>query len=220
MLDKNSLIEQIDTALPQTQCGQCGFDGCKPYATAIVEGHADIDQCPPGGDAGVAQIAAILNIAPKPLNTTYGHPTPPAVAVIDESQCIGCTFCLRACPVDAIIGAAKHMHTVLTELCTGCERCIAPCPMDCISMVPVPGPATPEIQQQIADGARKRYHLRLLRLTRNQQQRTKKPEQNQPQEAPIPTAQQATDAKQAAIQAAMERARAALARSNIPTRTK
>ncbi len=220
MLDKNSLTEQIDAVLPQTQCGQCGFDGCKPYATAIVEGHADIDQCPPGGDAGVAQIAAILNIAPKPLNTTYGHPKPPAIAVIDESQCIGCTFCLRACPVDAIIGAAKHMHTVLTELCTGCERCIAPCPMDCISMVSVPAPATPEIRQQIADGARERYHLRLLRLTRNQQQRTKKPEQNQPQEAPIPTAQQATDAKQAAIQAAMERARAALARSNIPTRTK
>ncbi len=93
MLDKNSLTEQIDAVLPQTQCGQCGFDGCKPYATAIVEGHADIDQCPPGGDAGVAQIAAILNIAPKPLNTTYGHPKPPAIAVIDESQCIGCTFC-------------------------------------------------------------------------------------------------------------------------------
>ena len=217
MLDKNSLIEQIDAVLPQTQCGQCGFDGCKPYATAIVEGHADIDQCPPGGDAGVAQIAAILNIAPKPLNTTYGHPKPPAIAVIDESQCIGCTFCLRACPVDAIIGAAKHIHTVLTELCTGCERCIAPCPMDCISMVSVPGPATPEIRQRIADGARERYYLRLLRLAR-QQQRTRKPEQNKPKEATIPTAQQATDAKQAAIQAAMERARAALARSNIPNK--
>ena len=220
MLDKNSLIKQIDAVLPQTHCGQCGFDGCKPYATAIIEGYADIDQCPPGGNAGAAQIAAILNIAPKPLNTAYGHPKPPAVAIIDETQCIGCTFCLRACPVDAIIGAAKHMHTVLTELCTGCERCIAPCPMDCISMVSVPGPVTPEIQQQIADGARERYHLRLLRLARNQQQRTRKPEQNQPQEAIIPTAQQATDAKQAAIQAAMERARAALARSNIPTRTK
>ncbi len=220
MLNKDSLIEQIDTVLPQTQCGRCGFDGCKPYATAIVEGHADIDQCPPGGHTGVAQIAAILNIPSKPLDTTYGHPTLPAVAVIDESQCIGCTFCLRACPVDAIIGAAKHMHTVLTELCTGCERCIAPCPMDCISMVPVPGPTTPEIQQQVADGARKRYHLRLLRLARNQQQRTKKPEQNQSQEAPIPTAQQATDTKQVAIQAAMERARAALARSNIPTKIK
>lgn len=213
MLDKNSLTEQIDAVLPQTQCGQCGFDGCKPYATAIVEGHADIDQCPPGGDAGVAQIAAILNIAPKPLNTTYGHPKPPAIAVIDESQCIGCTFCLRACPVDAIIGAAKHMHTVLTELCTGCERCIAPCPMDCISMVSVPAPATPEIRQQIADGARERYHLRLLRLARH-----RKPEQNKLKEAPIPTVQQATDTKQAAIQAAMERARAALARSNIPNK--
>ncbi len=219
MLDKISLIEQIDTLLPQTQCGQCGFDGCKPYATAIVEGRADIDQCPPGGDDGVAEIAAILNTAPKPLNTAYGHPKPPAVAVIDETQCIGCTFCLRACPVDAIIGAAKHMHTVLTELCTGCERCIAPCPMDCISMVPVPGPATLEIRQQIADGARERYHLRLLRLARNHQQYTRKPKQDKPQKTTIPTAQQAADEKQATIQAAMERARAALARSNIPTKT-
>ncbi|MXS85053.1 RnfABCDGE type electron transport complex subunit B [Nitrosomonas sp. HPC101] len=215
MMDKNKLIEQIDAALPQTQCGQCGFDGCKPYARAIVEGQADIDQCPPGGDAGVATIAAILHIAPKPLNTAYGHPKPPSVAFIDEAQCIGCTFCLRACPVDAIIGAAKCMHTVLTELCTGCERCIAPCPMDCISMVPIPSPATPEIQQQLANGARERYHLRQLRLARNQQQ-TRKPERNKPGADTAPTLQQAAATKQAAIQAAMERARAALARSNIP----
>ncbi|SCX05131.1 electron transport complex protein RnfB [Nitrosomonas eutropha] len=217
MLDKSKLIEQIDAVLPQTQCGQCKFDGCRPYAVAIAEGRADIDQCPPGGDAGTAAIAAILNIAPKPLNTAYGHPKPPAVAVIDEAQCIGCTFCLRACPVDAIIGAAKCMHTVLTELCTGCERCIAPCPVDCISMVPVPKPATPEIQQQMADSARKRYHLRQLRLARNQQE-SRKPKQNKPGADTSFVTQQATDMKKAAIQAAMERARAALARSNIPAK--
>lgn len=214
MLDKNKQVEQIDAVLPQTQCGQCGFDGCKPYAIAIVEGRADIDQCPPGGDAGAAAIAAILHIAPKPLNTAYGHPKPPAVAIIDEAQCIGCTFCLRACPVDAIIGAAKCMHTVLTELCTGCERCIAPCPMDCISMVPVSAPASPEIRQEMADSARERYHFRQLRLARSQQkQQTLK--QNGPGTAIDPT-EQAASKRKAAIQAAMERARAALAHSNIP----
>ncbi|MCC6917072.1 RnfABCDGE type electron transport complex subunit B [Nitrosomonas sp.] len=217
MPDNNLLIEKIDAVLPQTQCSQCGFDGCKPYAEAIVKGHADINQCPPGGDATAARIAAILNIASKPLNTAYGYPKPPAVAVIDEDWCIGCTFCLRACPVDAIIGAAKYMHTVLTELCTGCERCIAPCPMDCISMVPVPEPATPEIRQQKADDARERYHLRKLRLARNQR-RIKKPDQNPSEKSTAAATLQAINAKQAAIQAAMEKARTALARSNIPTR--
>lgn len=219
MPNKNLLTEKIDAVLPQTQCGQCGFDGCQPYAEAIADGHADINQCPPGGDTTAARIAAILNIAPKPLNTAYGHPKPPAIAVIDEDLCIGCTFCLRACPVDAIIGAAKYMHTVLIELCTGCERCIAPCPMDCISMVPVPEPATPEIRQQKAEDARRRYHFRKFRLARNQQH-TKKPGQD-PSEADTATAtQQAISAKQAAIQAAMERARAALARSGIPIKNK
>lgn len=213
MLDKNKLIEQIDAVLPQIQCGQCGFDGCKPYAAAIAEGHADIDQCPPGGDAGVAAIAAILHVAPKSLNTAYGHPKPPAVAVIDEAQCIGCTFCLRACPVDAIIGAAKYMHTVLTELCTGCERCIAPCPMDCISMAPIAAPPTAEARQKRADSARKRYHSRQLRLARNQQKQLPKRDEH---EAATHSAEQATNKKKAAIQAAMERARAALAHSNIP----
>lgn len=214
MPDKDTLIAQIDAVLPQTQCGQCGYDGCKPYAIAIVEGHADIDQCPPGGDAGVAAIATILNVTPKPLNTAYGYPKPPTVAVIDETQCIGCTFCLRACPVDAIIGAARYMHTVLTELCTGCERCIAPCPMDCISMVPVSKPATPEIRQQKADDARERYQRRQLRLTRDQQKHQKL-KQNRPAASTDLPAQTA-DKKKAVIQAAMERARAALAHSGIP----
>lgn len=214
--DKNKLIEQIDAILPQTQCGQCGYDGCKPYATAIVEGQADINQCPPGGDAGVTAIAATLNIASKSLNTAYGHPKPLAVAVIDEERCIGCTFCLRACPVDAIIGAAKCMHTVFSDLCTGCERCLAPCPVDCISMVLIPAPP-PAVQQEMADDARQRYQLRQLRLARHQQQKKQPSKLKQPGTSPSTTAL-ATDKKKAAIQAAMERARAALEQANIPFR--
>ena len=210
MLDKFTLIERIDAILPQTQCGQCGFDGCKPYATAIAEGRADINQCPPGDNAGVQKLAAILNIAPKPLDTTYGHPKPKAVAVVDESQCIGCTFCLRACPVDAIVGAAKQMHTVLSEACTGCERCIAPCPMDCISMQEVAEPATPESQQQLADRARERYHFRLQRLARDQQTHANKLQQKRVTASAAQTAQDMPASKQAIIQAAMERARAKL----------
>ncbi|MGG7054465.1 RnfABCDGE type electron transport complex subunit B [Nitrosomonas sp. ANs5] len=211
MLDKFTLIEQIDAVLPQTQCGQCGFDGCKPYATAIAEGRADINQCPPGDNAGIQKLAAILNIAPKPLDPTYGHPKPKAVAVIDEAQCIGCTFCSRACPVDAIVGAAKQMHTVLSEACTGCERCIAPCPMDCISMKEVSEPAAPEIQQQLADRARERYHFRLQRLARDQQTRADALQQKRVTASAAQTSQNNLRAtKQAIIQAAMERARAKL----------
>lgn len=213
MQDKNKLIEKIDAILPQTQCSQCGYDGCKPYATAIVKGQADIDQCPPGGDIGVAAIAAILNITPKPLNPVYGHPKPPAVAIIDEEQCIGCTLCIRACPVDAIIGAAKCMHTVLSDLCTGCERCIAPCPVNCISMVPIPIPS-PEEQQKMANGARQRYQLRQLRLAHQQQQ--KQQVISAQAETKTTAAVLAADKKQAAIQAAMQRARATLEQAKIP----
>lgn len=214
MPDSNTLIDQIDALLPQTQCGQCGFDGCRPYAEAIVEGRADINQCPPGGNASVTAIAALLNVPTKSLNPAYGQPKPPMVALIDEAQCIGCTFCIRACPVDAIVGAAKHMHTILTELCTGCERCLAPCPMDCISMVPLPAPVTPEQQQQKANDARARYHRRQRRLASAKQTKlAQKKKQSTPKVGIL-----ATDTKQAAIQAAMERARAKLARSGIPVK--
>lgn len=214
MPDSNTLIDQIDALLPQTQCGQCGFDGCRPYAEAIVEGRADINQCPPGGDTSVTAIAALLNVPTKPLNPAYGQPKPPMVALIDEAQCIGCTFCIRACPVDAIVGAAKHMHTILTELCTGCERCLAPCPMDCISMVPLPAPVTPEQQQQKANDARTRYHRRQRRLASTKQTKlAQKKKQSTPKAEIL-----ATNTKQAAIQAAMERARTKLARSGIPVK--
>jgi Na+-translocating ferredoxin:NAD+ oxidoreductase subunit B len=137
-VDGDPLIARIDAILPQTQCGQCGFPGCKPYATAIAEGRADINQCPPGGDAGVHALAdllgPLLGVEYKPLNAENGVEKPKAVAFIDEATCIGCTLCIQACPVDAILGAAKHMHTIITSECTGCELCVAPCPVDCITM--------------------------------------------------------------------------------------
>jgi electron transport complex protein RnfB len=137
-VEGSPLVEKIDAILPQTQCGQCGFPGCRPYAEAIAKGEADINQCPPGGEDGVHQLAELLGVEPKPLNEAHGITKPKSVAVIDEETCIGCTLCIQACPVDAIVGAAKHMHTVIAAECTGCELCLPPCPVDCIAMVPVP----------------------------------------------------------------------------------
>ena len=130
------LVEKIDRILPQTQCGQCGYPGCKPYATAIAKGEADINRCPPGGAAGVQALADLLGRDPKPLDAERGVEKPKEVALIDESLCIGCTKCIQACPVDAIVGASKHMHTVIAAECTGCGLCLPPCPVDCIEMVP------------------------------------------------------------------------------------
>ncbi len=136
-VEESPLVQKIDAILPQTQCGQCGFPGCKPYATAIAAGEADINQCPPGGEEGIRKLAELLGVEPKPLNAEHGVTKPKSVAVIDEDICIGCTLCIQACPVDAILGAAKHMHTVIESECTGCELCVAPCPVDCIYMVPL-----------------------------------------------------------------------------------
>ena len=130
------LVEQIDKLLPQTQCGQCGYAGCKPYARAIADRLADIDQCPPGGAAGVRALAQLLGQRVKPVNPANGVEKPPLLAFVREAECIGCTKCIQACPVDAIVGAPKMMHTVLADLCTGCELCIPPCPVDCIDLVP------------------------------------------------------------------------------------
>ncbi|WP_082922972.1 electron transport complex subunit RsxB [Halothiobacillus diazotrophicus] len=137
-VEGNPLAEKIDAILPQTQCGQCGFPGCRPYAEAIASGAADINQCPPGGETTIKNLADLLGVEPKPLNADNGTAKEvPLVAVIDEDVCIGCTKCIQACPVDAILGAAKQMHTVIAAECTGCELCIAPCPVDCIDMIPV-----------------------------------------------------------------------------------
>jgi len=126
------LVERIDRLLPQTQCGQCGFDGCLPYAEALARGEADIDRCPPGGDDGARALARLLGVPPRPYDRSRGLYAPGAVVVIIEEDCIGCTKCIQACPVDAIIGAAKLMHTVIPELCTGCELCLPACPVDCM----------------------------------------------------------------------------------------
>ena len=136
-VEGNPIADQIDNILPQTQCGQCGYPGCRPYAEAIANGEAEINQCPPGGEAGIQALAALLDREVIPLNAENGEVKPKAVAVIDESTCIGCTLCIQACPVDAILGAAKQMHTVIADECTGCELCLPPCPVDCITMEPV-----------------------------------------------------------------------------------
>ena len=130
------VVDQIDALLPQTQCAQCGFPGCRPYAQAITNEGADINRCPPGGEATIRALADLLDREPKPLDPERGEEKAPALAVIDEQVCIGCTLCIQACPVDAILGAAKQMHTVIASECTGCELCIEPCPVDCIDMIP------------------------------------------------------------------------------------
>jgi len=129
-------VEDIDAFLPQTQCTRCGYPGCRPYAQAIAAGEAPINQCPPGGTATIAALAQLLGRPALPLNPANGTEGPPLLALIDEEACIGCAKCLPPCPVDAIIGARRQMHTVVLSLCTGCELCVAPCPVDCISMVP------------------------------------------------------------------------------------
>jgi Na+-translocating ferredoxin:NAD+ oxidoreductase subunit B len=155
--------DQINAILPQTQCGQCGYKGCKPYAEAIALGYADIDQCPPGGDEGVLGLAELLGLAAKPLNPKFGIHKPKQVAVIVEEDCIGCVKCIAACPVDAILGAAKLMHTVIAAECTGCELCVAPCPVDCIVMQPLS--LQPTAEQKVAQKltAMRRYEARNRR---------------------------------------------------------
>ena len=129
------LIDAVNDLLPQTQCAHCGFPGCRPYATAVVAGEADINLCPPGGDETVQRLAELLGREAQPIDSPAA--TGAAVALIDEALCIGCTHCREACPVDAIVGAHQYMHTIIAAECTGCELCIAPCPVDCIDMVPV-----------------------------------------------------------------------------------
>ena len=137
----NALIEAIDAWLPQTQCGQCGYPRCLDYARAVAHGDADMNQCPPGGASTIGGIAALLGRDPKPLNTDYGEHRPKTVVRVDEPRCIGCTLCIQACPVDAIVGASKQMHTVIESECTGCELCLPVCPVDCIDVLPAPRPA-------------------------------------------------------------------------------
>lgn len=135
-IEGNPIVEQIDAVLPQTQCGQCGHPGCRPYAEAIAKGEA-INKCPPGGQDTIDQLALLLNVESIPLDAEHGIEDVRKVAYIREDECIGCTKCIQACPVDAILGAAKLMHTVIVDECTGCDLCVEPCPVDCIDMIPV-----------------------------------------------------------------------------------
>lgn len=134
-----ALAERLDRILPQTQCGQCGYAGCRPYAEAMARGDAGPERCPPGGDAGARALARVLGVPAVPFDRTRGEHKPAQLALVIEDDCIGCTKCIQACPVDAIVGAAKLMHTVIEPLCTGCELCVPACPVDCIVMVPPRG---------------------------------------------------------------------------------
>ncbi|MCP1486481.1 MULTISPECIES: electron transport complex subunit RsxB [Pseudomonas] len=176
-----SLIQRIDALLPQTQCGKCGHPGCKPYAEGLAEGEA-INKCPPGGDETIAALAELLKVPVLELDISRGS-APPQVAYIREAECIGCTKCIQACPIDAIVGAAKLMHTVLIDECTGCDLCVAPCPVDCIEMHPLPPGTLPvvgglalSLEEHRAraakrDHARQRFEQRNARLQREEQQK-------------------------------------------------
>ncbi|MGP6418877.1 electron transport complex subunit RsxB [Pseudomonas putida] len=207
-----SLIQLIDALLPQTQCGKCGHPGCKPYAQGIVDGEP-INKCPPGGDETVAALAELLKVPVLELDVSRGS-APPQVAYIREAECIGCTKCIQACPIDAIVGAAKLMHTVLIDECTGCDLCVAPCPVDCIEMHPLPLGTLPvvgglalNLEEQRAraakrDHARQRFERRNARLQREEQQKQAE------REARAQRAAQPAVATLDPVQAALERVRA------------
>ena len=159
-----TLAERIDAILPQTQCTKCGFDGCRPYADALAAGQAEINRCPPGGDDGILKLSGLLGCAPLPLDPACGVQRAFRIAWIDEAVCIGCTKCITACPVDAIVGAPKRMHTVIDELCSGCDLCVPACPVDCIEMRI--SAVHPEWTDADAGAARRRHAARARRLLR------------------------------------------------------
>jgi len=163
-----SLTERIDALLPQTQCQRCGFVDCRSYAEAIATDETDIDRCPPGGQETLQALAGLTRHAATTVDPALGSFTPNQVAFIIEPECIGCTKCIQACPVDAIVGAAKQMHTIIEALCTGCELCIPPCPVDCIRMQPArgitEGISVPADAHERADFFRERYRSRHTRL--------------------------------------------------------
>jgi electron transport complex protein RnfB len=201
-----ALVERIDALLPQTQCTKCGYAGCRPYAEAIADGAA-INQCPPGGAAGIAKLAALLQRPLLPPNPANGSAQPLKIAIIDEALCIGCALCIDACPVDAIVGAPKRMHTVIASRCTGCDLCLPPCPMDCIAMVD----AGREWTEADARAARARHAAHAKRLAETRSPRRKTTAETAPPSAEAVLAAQ----RQAVVAAALERARR---RRGVPAR--
>jgi Na+-translocating ferredoxin:NAD+ oxidoreductase subunit B len=207
-VDAPALADRIDVSLPQTQCRRCGYNGCRPYAEAVAAGVAKINRCPPGGAETVVALAALTGSPVEPLDSACGETGPLQVARIDEAACIGCTLCIAACPVDAIIGAAKRMHVVLPSACTGCELCIAPCPVDCIAMEP----ASRAWTRADAEIARARFVARNARLARGERvanrHRTARPSSDE----------EARAARRARVAGAFERARARRAGAKASSR--
>lgn len=210
------LADRIFAALPQTQCTRCGYPDCAGYAQAVASGAADINQCPPGGAEGVARLAAITGLAAKPLNPVNGVESPRSMMFIDENWCIGCTLCIKACPVDAIVGSNKLMHTVIEAYCTGCELCLPVCPVDCILVENACGSATgwAAWSQAQADQARERYSFNSFRRKREEGENDKRLEEKALMKlADLQQHSQHTDTavldkKRAVIEAALIRARA------------
>ena len=197
------LANDIDAILPQTQCGECGYPGCMPYAQALVAGLAPIDKCPPGGVSTVKALGRLLDIDSNPyLETAKANTRLPAVAVIREAECIGCTKCIQACPVDAIIGSGKLMHSVLTGECTGCGLCVEPCPVDCIDLVTLP------TNNYDRDLARERFNTRKVRLLRDEQQKQQAYREKRKLAPPTLDEQHDKQAKQDYILQAMSRVNA------------
>ena len=194
-------VDRINLLLPQTQCTKCGHPGCKPYAEAIAGGGA-INKCPPGGAATIATIAALLHRPVEALDPTHGIESPRKVAYIREAECIGCTKCIVACPVDAILGSARHMHTVITSECTGCDLCVAPCPVDCIDMLPAPTPQRSQHWKSRFEARQQRIAAEKTMAEQGRTERAALVQQKQVQSGDAPTA------AQAAVAAALARVQA------------
>jgi electron transport complex protein RnfB len=193
------LVQRIDDVLPQTQCRRCGYAGCRPYAEALAAGETTPDRCPPGGGEVLVSLAGILGRSVTPLHPDL-EPVQPSVAIIDEARCIGCTLCIQACPVDAIVGAAKLMHTVIAAECSGCALCLPPCPVDCITLDPVS--RSVETARQLGRHWRSRYEARNRRLERDKEERRSARER-----AAQDVSAEKRERIAAAVAAAMERAR-------------
>jgi len=217
--DRAARVDAIDALLPQTQCTKCGFSGCWPYAEAIAHGSAPINRCPPGGAAGIARLAGLLGVDTLPLDPACGEETHPTVALIDESRCIGCTLCIQACPVDAILGAAKKMHTVLFTECTGCDLCLPPCPVDCITMVPLDilaregsSSARERFSLSVEENtqrARQRYEARNVRLIRQKEEKKARRAEKDRSKLHVPGGtNEATERMRDRVMKALARARA------------